>query len=156
MTVSFHGPSGRLQLAAALLVGLGALGYGGYGYATQATALGSAETVEGTVVSTSVETVDQRRGTGYRPQATFNYTYEGERYTSSKVYPGALSREFDSESKARAQLEGYEPGANVTAYVLPDSPGEAYLLHESDDKPLLVAGFGLLSLLWTAVSVLRG
>ncbi|WP_324665017.1 DUF3592 domain-containing protein [Haloarcula sediminis] len=155
MEVSFNGPSGALQVALAVLLGLGTLGYGGYSYAAQSTALGSAETVEATVVSTSVETVDKRRGTGYAPRATFNYSYDGEWHTSSKVYPGKLPREFDTEAAARAQLDGYDAGETVTAYVRPDAPGNAFLKHERSNKPLLVMGFGLLVLLGTGVSAVR-
>lgn len=155
MEFTFDGPSGPLQVTLVVLLGLGTLGYGGYSYAAQSTALGSAETVEATVVSTGVETNEKRRGTSYTPRATFNYTYDGERYTSTNVYPGKLPREFDSESEARTQLDGYEAGETVDAYVRPDAPGDAYLKHEQSNKPLLVMGFGAVLLLGTVVSVFR-
>lgn len=155
MEFNFNGPSGTLQIALALLVGLGAMGYGAYSYTAQSSALDSAETVEATIVSTSIETVSQRRGTEYSPQATFNYTYEGETYTSSNVYPGKLAREFGSEEDARAQLEGYEPGDTVTAYVPSDDPGNAFLKHESSNKPFLVIGLGGVIVLGTVVSIFR-
>jgi hypothetical protein len=152
---NFNGPSGTLQVVLAVLLGLGTMGYGAYSYTAQSSALDSAVTVDATVVSTSVETVAKRRGTGYAPQATFDYTYDGESYTSSKVYPEKLPREFDTAEDARAQLEEYEPGGTVTAYVSPDSPGEAFLEHESSTKPLIVIGFGAVVLLGTVASVLR-
>ncbi|WP_262179235.1 DUF3592 domain-containing protein [Haloarcula laminariae] len=155
MELSFNGPSGTLQVALAVLLGLGTLGYGGYSYAAQSTALGSSETVEATVISTGVESTKKQHGTSYTPRVTFNYTYDGERYTSTNVYPGELPREFDSESEARAQLDGYAAGQTVDAYVRPSAPGNAYLKHEQSDKPLLVMGFGALFLLGTAVSVVR-
>jgi hypothetical protein len=156
MELEFNGPSGPLGIALALLLGLGAIGYGGYSYTAQTSALNAAEPVDATVVSTSVETVDQRRGVAYRPRATFNYTYEGETYTSSNVYPGPLPREFGSEADARAQLRGYEAGATVTAHVPSDAPGNAFLEVERSDKPFLVIGFGALVVAGTTLSALRG
>jgi len=155
MEFNFNGPSGTVQIVVALLLGLGTMGYGAYSYTAQASALESTETVEATLVSTSVETLDQRRGTAYTPQATFEYSYQGASYTASNVYPGPLPREFGSEPEARAQLDGYAAGDTVTAYVPADSPGEAFLKHERSNKPLLVIGFGGVVLLGTLVSIFR-
>jgi len=153
--VKFNGPSGTLRIVVMLLLGLGSMGYGAYSYPAQSSALESTETVDATLVSTSVETVDQRRGTSYTPQATFEYSYQGESYTSSNVYPGPLSKEFGSEADARAQLDGYETGDSVTAYVPSDSPGNAFLNHESSNKPLFVIGFGGILAFGTLFSVFR-
>lgn len=156
MEFDFDGPSGTLQIAFALVVGLGAMGYGAYSYSSQSAALDSTETVDATIISTSIERVNKRRGTDdYRPQATFNYTYEDETYTSSHMYPGGISHEFETKEDARAQLEGYESGATVTAYTPMDSPGKAFLKRESSNKPLYVIGFGGLFILGTIVSIFR-
>jgi len=155
MEVNFNGPSGTFQIVVALLLGLGTMGYGAYSYTAQSSALESTETVDATLVSTSVETLDQRRGTAYTPQATFEYSYQGASYTASNVYPGPLPREFGSEAEARAQLNGYGAGDTVTAYVPTDDPGKAFLKHESSNKPFLVIGFGGVVLLGTLVSALR-
>ena len=156
MEFNFNGPSGPLQIALALIVGLGAVGYGGYSYSAQSAALDSTETVEATIVSTSIERLDERRGTDdYSPQATFNYTYEGETYTSSNMYPGGVSHEFGTKEDARAQLESYEPGATVTAYVPSESPGNAFLKHESSNKPLYIVGLGAVLVLGTIFSIFR-
>jgi hypothetical protein len=154
--MEINGPSGTLQTVLALLVGLGAVGYGAYSYTTQVSALDSAETVDATIVSTGVETNDQRRGVSYTPLATFNYSYGGETYTVTNVYPGKLPREFGSRESARSQLEGYEPGETVTAYVPPDTPGDAFLKHERSNKPFLVVGLGALFVLGTLYSTIRG
>jgi len=156
MEINFDGPSGPLQIAFALILGLGTIGYGAYSYSAQTAALDSTETVDATVVSTSIERLDERRGTDdYSPQATFNYTYEGEQYTSSNVFPGKLPREFGTKDKARAQLEGYESGNTVRAYVPQNNPGNAFLEHESSNKPLLVTGLGAIVVLGTVVSIFR-
>jgi len=156
MEFNLDGPSGTLQIAFALVVGLGAMGYGAYSYSSQSAALDSTETVDATIVSTSVERVNKRRGTDdYRPQATFNYTYEDETYTSSHMYPRGISHEFETKEDARAQLEGYESGATVTAYTPTGSSGKAFLKHESSNKPLYIIGFGGIFVLGTIVSIFR-
>ena len=111
--------------------------------------------MDATISSTSVQADDARRGTDYVLRATFNYTYEGETYTATNVYPGKLPRDFSTREKARSQLEGYESGDTVTAYVPLDSPGEAFLKHESNNKPLFVMGFGVLFVLSPAYSSFR-
>jgi len=141
--VNISGPSGRLGIALTLVIGLASIGFGAYSYSTQSTALSSATTVEGTITSPSVEE-HSTKGVSYTPQATFTYTYRGENYTSSNVYPGTLARDFDTESAAREELAGYEPGTTVTVYVPPDSPGAGYLEHESSNKPFLLLGVGVL------------
>ena len=156
MEFNFNGPSGTLQIAFALAVGLGAMGYGAYSYSSQSAALDSAETVDATIVSTSIERINERRGTDdYSPKATFNYTYEGETYTSSHLYPGGISHEFETREDARAQLAGYESGATVTAYVPTDAPGTAFLTHESSNKPMYIIGLGAILVLGTIVSSVR-
>lgn len=153
--MEINGPSGPIGIAIALLVGLGTMGYGAYDYTQQTSALESATTVNATVVSTGVETNQQRRGTSYSPRATFDYSYEGTNYTATNVYPGSIPRTFDREETARAQLEGYERGATVTAYVPREDPGDAFLRHESSDTPFFVIGFGALFVLGTVYSAFR-
>jgi hypothetical protein len=154
--MEINGPSGPIGIALAVILGLGTMGYGAYSYSAQSSALDSAETVDATVSSVSVERDSAGKGVDYTPKATFNYTYEGETYTSSNVYPGKLPREFGSEEKARSQLDGYESGSTVTAYVPQDSPGNAYLKQESSNKPLLVIGLGALLALGGVRSALTG
>ncbi|GAB6860169.1 hypothetical protein JCM17092_02580 [Haloplanus litoreus] len=130
--------------------------YGADSYSAHSAALDATERVDTTVVATSLERVKQRRGTdGYRPRATFNHTYEGEADTSSNVYPGGVTHEFETKEDARAKLEGYEPGATVTAYVPTDSPGNAFLKHRSSNKPFYIIGLGALLALGTSVSIFR-
>jgi len=107
------------------------------------------------MVSTSVETVSQRRGTEYRPQATFNYTYNGEAYTTTNVYPEPLPREFGSRDEASAQLAGFEAGTTVTAHVPPDSRENAFGKLERSNKPFPSVGLGILLVLETILSSLR-
>lgn len=152
--MEFNGPSGRTKMALGILVGFLTIGYGTYSYSMQSSALDSGVEVDATIVSTSIEE-DAGKGKRYSPRATFNYTYEGETYTSSNVYPGNLPREFGSKEDARAELKGYKPGDTVTAYVPPDSPGKAFLKNESSNKPFFVMGGGVLIVLGTVYSTLK-
>lgn len=144
-----------LQIVVILVLGLATMGYGAYSYNAQTSALDSAVEVDGTVTSTSVEENAQKHGVSYTPQATFSYTYEGEEYTSSKVYPGSLPREFETTEAAESALDGYGEGETVTAYVPPESPGKAFLKHESSNKPFLVVGIGILFVLASIYSAVR-
>ncbi|WP_049935084.1 DUF3592 domain-containing protein [Haloplanus natans] len=153
--MKISGPSGRLGIALTLVIGLASIGFGAYSYTTQSAALDSATTVEGTITSTSIEE-SSGRGASYTPRATFDYTYRGETYTSSKVYPGTLSKDFDTERAASAELEGYEPGTTVTVYVPTDSPGAGYLEPESTNKPFILVGVGALFVVGAGRLVLTG
>ncbi len=144
MGFEINGPSSTLGVALLLLGGLALVGYGGYSYVTQSSAIDSAVDVNATVTSTGVEEVDQRRGVAYAPRATFNYTYEGQSYTASNVYPGPLTRDFGTREAAREQLDGYETGDTVPAYVPPDAPENAFLVRERSNKPFFVIGIGIL------------
>lgn len=156
MEFNFNGPSGPLRIALTLIVGISAVGYGGYLYMGQSGAMDDTETVDATIVSTSIERLDERHGTDdYGPQATFNYTYGGTTYTSSNMYPGGVMHEFATKEDARAQLEGYERGDTVTAYVPADSPEKAFLKHESSNKPLYITGLGGVLVLGTILSIIR-
>ena len=138
--------SGTIRIVLALVIGSAIIAYGAYMFWAQTSGLDSAEPVEATIVSTSVEEVGGQ-GAEYAPTATFEYTYGGDVYTSTYVYPGGVSREFDSEEAARDSLEAYESGDSVTAYVPTNSPGDAYLKQSRSDKPLLAIGAGAVILL---------
>lgn len=155
MEFNFDGPSGTISVVLALLIGLGTIGYGAYSFSQQSSALDSAVSVDATINGTAIETHDSRRGTDYSPQATYHYAYEGQRYTTSNVFPGPLPRAFDSKAAARSQLDGYDPGDTVTAYVQPDDPGTAFLKHSSSNKPFIVMGIGGLFVLGSVYSTTR-
>jgi len=144
MGFEINGPSSTIGVVLLLVGGLAIVGYGGYSYVTQTSAVDSAVEVNATVTSTGVEEVSQRRGVEYTPSATFEYTYEGQSYNASNVYPGPLTREFGTKETAREQLDGYGQGDTVTAYVPPDRPGSAFLLRERSNKPFIVIGIGIL------------
>ena len=138
--------SPKTRLVLAVLLGIGTVGYGGYSYLSQTSALESSVTVEATIIETSIEK-NTGRGVDYTPHATFRYAYQDETYRSSNVFPGPLPRTFGSREKVRAKFDGIEAGDRVRAYVPKDDPENAYLKRSSSTKPLLVMGVGVISLL---------
>jgi hypothetical protein len=87
-------------------------------------------------------TQSEGRGIDYYPEVAFEYRYEGTTYTGDSVFPGSISSGYDSRSEARAVVDPYDRGETVTAYVDPDSPGEAFLRKDTSSGPLLLAGVG--------------
>lgn len=145
-----------LGALAMVLIGLALTGYGAYDYVQQSEALDDTETVEATVVETSVEEIQQRRArVDYEPTVTFEYSYEGQAYTSSHLYPATIAPDYDTRSAAESQLDGYEAGETVTAYVDPDSPGRAFLRAERSGATLKFAGIGALLAIVGGVGALR-
>ncbi len=71
----------------------------------------------------------------YVPKLTFEYTFEGEEYESSNKYPPVdnVNRGgYEGKRGAEKWLDGYESGQQVTAYVNPEEPGEAFLEAETN------------------------
>lgn len=159
--MEFNGPSGTLQVFATVVVGLALVGYGGYSLMTQSSALENSVEVNATIQSTGVETVSQRRGTEYRPTASFTYSFSGEQYSSNNVYPGnsipvgSLAPTYNSREEAASALNSYEKGSRVTAYVNSESPENGYLKHESSNKPYFIGVIGLLSVSFGVYSIIQ-
>ena len=156
MDINFNGPSGPLQVAMAVIVGLGAIGFGGFLYLEQTSAVDSTEKIEATIQSTAIERVDTRRGTDdFSPKATFNYTFRGENHISRSLYPGGVSHKFGTKEEAKAKIEDFEQGTTVTAYVPTDNPQKAFLLYETSKKPFFLMGFGGILFIGSILSFLR-
>jgi hypothetical protein len=97
---------------------------------------------EGTVVGTNITQEWEDDGTDqsereeqdriYVAQITYNYTVDGEQYTSSThnvpplvTDPGGT--EFDSQQRAASFLADYDPGSSLTVYHMPDDPETSFL-----------------------------
>jgi len=139
-----NGPSTTRGALVLLVVGLAAAGFGGYDYLQQSEAVDDAVTVDAEVIETGVETVSggRRGGVEYRP--TVQFTYDGESYTSTNVFPSVASPNYDTESAARDALDGAQAGDTVTAYVDPADPDGAFLLNQTSFAPLLFVLIGAL------------
>jgi hypothetical protein len=100
-----------------------------------------------TVVGLDIGTQQTDDGTEYRPVVTYNYTVDGKQYQQDNVFPGSDTRWLDDEDDARAVLENYEVGQNVTVHYNPQRHGHAYL---REGSPL---SLGILSLVGAAISL---
>jgi hypothetical protein len=141
----------------ALVIGIGVAGFGAVDYLQQGAVVDRAVDVEATIVETEVTTssTSSSSGADYQPRATFSYEYDGQSYTASGVFPGAVPPSYDTESAAREVLEGYEPGATVTAYVDPESPDSAFLEPRRTNTPLILMGLGGLFAVVGGATILR-
>jgi len=139
-----------------IVIGLAFAGYGVYDYVQQNSAVDDAVEVNATVAETDVDTISNRRAASdYAPKVTLEYSYRGETYTGGSVYPASIEKDYDTESAARSQLDGYEVGETTTAYVDPEAPGDAFLVRETTNEPLKFAGIGGLGVLAGVWSLIK-
>lgn len=139
-----------------LVVGIAIAGYGGYDYLQQQQAIETAEPVEAVVLETDVDSTSSASSpdVNYYPYVRYEYTYGGETYTATDVYPASVQRSHDTRSAARSVIDEYEVDGTVTAYVTPDSPDDAFLRKQRSNDPLLAVGIGAIVALLGARSVL--
>ncbi|ADJ17024.1 DUF3592 domain-containing protein [Halalkalicoccus jeotgali] len=132
-------PGGML----ALMLGLAVAGYGAYDYTQQSAAIENSVEVDATVTGTNVDSIMTSGTTQFNPEVSFKYSYEGERYSSSNLYPASASKNYDTKSGAQSAMKEYEQGETVTAYVNPNSPDDAFLENEESSSPLWFAALGV-------------
>ncbi len=125
-----------------LLLAVALVGFGGYSYVQQTQAVDNAVTVQATVDSAAVERMDSRRSVEYEPEIEYTYRYEGETYTSDRVFPGPTVRTYSERSNAQSVVRSYEPGTTVQAYVRPSAPGDAFLIRERTPWPVQALALG--------------
>lgn len=133
--------SGSIRVVLSLLLGGAILVYGGYMFAIQSPSLDSTEQVDATIISTSVDRTSGPNPT-FVPNATYTFTYEGETYTASGMYPGEYPREFDTKREARNRLSAVEPGEIVTVFIPNNSPNAAYIRRSRGSRPIYLMGIG--------------
>ncbi|SMO50064.1 DUF3592 domain-containing protein [Halorubrum cibi] len=141
-----------------LVVGLAIAGYGGYDYLQQQQAIETAEPVEAAVLETDVDSTSSTSSpdADYYPFVRYEYAYRGETYAATGVYPASVQRSYDTRSAARDVVDEYEAGETVTAYVTPDSPGDAFLRRQRSNAPFLAVVIGAVLALLGGRSALRG
>lgn len=130
------------SIVGSLLVFLVCMGFfatGGYLLWSQQQAVAGSEEISGTVESASVEEETTQRDvdddgmpeedTNYYAQVTYDYTYQGQQYESSNVFPGAGDPSI-SRSEANEIVDEHSSGTETTVYVDTDNPSNAYLVQE--------------------------
>lgn len=92
--------------------------------------------VPAVVQASAVQAVRGNKGsTSFRPVVTYAYAVRGQRYTSTQVNVLAVSKSY---GWAQSMSTRFVPGAPTTAYVSPDDPANAYLVHEISLLPLCI------------------
>lgn len=116
---------------------------------TQLRAVRAHQPTTGTVTAAQMDSYNSGVGarasgetTYYRPNVTYEYTVDGETYTSENI---AFGKEIDTNSRDRATgvLSKFDTGSSVTVYYDPTNPADAYLIPRLDFFPaggLVVSG----------------
>ncbi|HEX3135453.1 MAG TPA: DUF3592 domain-containing protein [Planctomycetota bacterium] len=99
-------------------------------------------TVSAQVLSTDIQRKAVKKSSTYLPVVTFSYTIEGRELRASTVHPREVT--FTDWNDARAVIDRYPVGSQITAYYDPRSLGEAYLEHLVDFTPYIGVVFPLL------------
>jgi hypothetical protein len=141
-----------------ILVGIGLVFFGYNGYTSQNQALENPVNTSATVTETRIDRQSSRRGgPDYQPEITFEYSYEGQDYTSSNMYPGGQEpKDYNLESNAREVVDEYGQGSGITVNVPPENPGEAFISAKKTNNPLIGMGAGVLFILLGSYKFMKG
>ena len=149
-----------LGIVMAIVIGLGFAGGGLYMYQGQQEAIQEHEPVDATVVDTNVEREvtddgDDADEISYYARITYEYTVDGQTYTSTNVRPAGIEKGYNDRDGAENFLADYQEGQQVTAYYDPQAPDEAFLVRETSKGVLAFAGIGGLVALLAGVSLVK-
>ena len=134
----------KKSIVGSLLVFLICLGFfttGGYLLWSQQQAVAGSTEIPGTIESASVDERTTQRDvdddgmleeeTEYYADVTYTYTYQGQQYESSNVFPGAGDPSI-SQGEANEIVNRHSAGTETTIYVDTDAPANAYLVQEQN------------------------
>ncbi|MCY0996746.1 DUF3592 domain-containing protein [Myxococcus sp. MISCRS1] len=111
-----------LMMGLMLLFGV-MLAYGGGRLLYRAHASEQWPTTEGTVVSSSVQTMHDRRNTRFHPEVRYEYTVGGSHYTSDTVSFGG--NDTGALPDAQRLTRRYASGTKMAVHYAPDDPAIA-------------------------------
>ncbi|MDS0222351.1 DUF3592 domain-containing protein [Haloarcula sp. S1AR25-5A] len=155
---SVNGPDTLGRAVLYIVIGVAIASYGGYDYVQQTEAVRNSVEVDATITERSIETdsgTASNPGVKYEPSVEFEYTYNGTRYTGTKLYPANIGRDYETRSAAESAIEPYERGTQTIAYVSPDEPGDAFLKNETSRAPIIAIGIGGVFALIAALSAVK-
>ena len=156
--VNITGPDSLKGALLYVLVGIAIISYGGYDYVQQTEAVRESVEVDATITELDVETdsgTSSNPGANFDPVVEFEYTYNGNSYTGTKIYPADIEQNYETQSGAESAIEGYEQGTQTTAYVSPDQPGDAFLKNQTSNAPVIAIVLGGVFTLFATVSAVR-
>lgn len=120
-------------------------GYGFKQYQGQKQSLENAVNTTARITETDVRKDSSRRGgIEYQAEIQFEYSYEGESYSSDFIYPLDDDRAFELEADAEEFTSSYDVGSQVDAYVNPEEHGQGFLLKKRTDQPLIFMLIGVM------------
>lgn len=151
------GKGALISNIAIILIGIGLVFFGYNGYTSQNQALENPINSSATVTETGIDRQSGGRGAPeYQPEIMFEYSYEGQDYTSSNMYPGGQKPEdYNVESNAREVVDRYSQGSEITVNVPPENPGEAFIKAKKTNNPLIGMGAGLLFILFGSYKFIK-
>ncbi|EHK01207.1 MATE efflux family protein [Candidatus Haloredivivus sp. G17] len=116
---SENGRGAVISNIAIILVGFGLIFLGYNTYTGQNQALENPVNVSATVTETGIDRQSSRRGgPDYQPEIIFEYSYGGQEYTSSNMYPGGQDpKDYNVESNAREVVQEYSQGSEISVSV---------------------------------------
>jgi|APHM01.1.fsa_nt_gi Protein of unknown function (DUF3592). len=140
-----------------VLVGFGLIFLGYNTYTSQNQALENPVNVSATVTNTAIQEDNSRRGgIDYQPVIEYEYSFEGQEYTSDNMYPGGQSpKDYNLQSNAEEMLDDYEEGTEINVSVPPGSPGEAFIKAKETNSPLFFIGIGVLFVIMGSYKILQ-
>ncbi|WP_262175243.1 DUF3592 domain-containing protein [Haloarcula laminariae] len=119
---------GTAMSVVVLLFGLAFVGVGAYTYLADSARLDGNVAVTAEVTDVGVERVEGSRGRDtYVPTVRFQYRFRGTSYSSDRLYPDSSRPQYYDNATAQERVSAYAVGEEVTAYVDPEAPGEAFL-----------------------------
>ncbi|MFP8951574.1 DUF3592 domain-containing protein [Natrialbaceae archaeon A-arb3/5] len=100
----------------------------------------------GTVTTVDVEKETATQTPYYCPVLEYEYSHQGERRSSDQLYPGDISRGYNTRSRAEAVVEEFEEGNPISIYVdeTGTDPAHAFVHRTTTaGRNAAVAGVGL-------------
>ena len=156
--VNINGPDTLKGALLLMLIGIAIISYGGYDHVQQTEAVRDAVEVDATITELDIEAdsgTSSNPGANYDPVVEFEYTYNENEYTGTKIYPADIEQNYETQSSAESAIEEYEQGTQTTAYVSPDQPGDAFLKNQTSSAPIIAIVLGGLFTLFATVSAVR-
>jgi hypothetical protein len=104
------------------------------------------ERVSCRILSSSIDRVGRRSRRRWKPLLEYEYTYDGETYSSDALEVTSFLATSYGKLAAESLVDEFEPDSEAGCYVNPADPSESVLLHKLQRNwwlPGLVGGFFL-------------
>ena len=132
-----------------LLGGLLTTGFGVADYQNRQANFENAVEIDGTIQNVEVQEQRDTDQIVYRPNITYTYSFNENRYTTDTIYPGIYEYTKGSQESAEEFASQYTVGETTTVYVNTHDPSQAFLIKDPQDwrkliRPYITMGVGIL------------